>query len=213
MKLLKAFMPLGMVGAAAYVLHALLGPALWPAYDPMTMDLSTLTGEYAPNGGLLRALTNLNGACLVLLALGGLLRGWSAYHAATRLGYGVLLLMALLSAVGYGLFPLVGDKMEINFPNRMHLVTTVLVTLSTLLALYLLAYGYLKKEKCGLPGALSLTAALIMTAFGALNPLVLATGWPVLGLVERIGVFSMQAYVFALSWLHTFRPARMGLKS
>lgn len=212
MKLLRMLAPLGMVGAAVYVLHALLGQLLWPAYDPLVTDLSTLTGDSAPNTGLLRVFTTAYGICVTLFALGPLLRGRSAYHAVTRTGYGALLLMGLLSTVGYALFPLMGDKKVMIFQNRMHLVITVLITLCALTALYLLAYGYLRKERRRLPGWLSLIAALIMTVFGALNPVAMYVDSPYFGLVERIAIYALQAYVFALSYLHTFSPERMGLK-
>ena len=74
MKLLKFLMPLGMIGAAAYMLHALLGPALWPAYDPMVMDLSTLTADSAPHARLLRVFTIVYGVCLILFSLGVVIR-------------------------------------------------------------------------------------------------------------------------------------------
>lgn len=212
MKLLKALMPLGMVGAAAYLLHAFLGRILWPAYNPLVTDLSTLTGDSAPNACLLRALIIVYGVCLILFSLGVVIRGWSAYHAATRTGYALFLVMAAVSTVGYAAFPLIGDKKIMVFQNRMHLAITVLVMLASVLALYLLAYGYFRKEKCGLPGGLSLIEALIMTVFGALNPIVMYLDLPIMGLVERITVYSLQAYVFALSYLHTFRPERMGWK-
>lgn len=210
MKLLKICMPLGMAGAVAYMSHALLGQLLWPSYSPMVMDLSTLTGDSAPDAGLLRVFTNAYGGCLIFFFGGLVIRGRTAYHAPTRIGYGLFLFMAIVSTVGYAMYPLMGDKEMMIFQNRMHMVITVLATLSTLLSLYLLAYGYLKEEKRKLPGWLSLIAALIMTAFGALNPIVMYADIPIQGLVERITIYSLQAYVFVLSYLHTRQPARMG---
>lgn len=42
-------MPLGMIGVVAYLLHTILGRILWPEYNPITTDISSLTAIGAPN--------------------------------------------------------------------------------------------------------------------------------------------------------------------
>ena len=211
MKLIKLLMPLGMIGAVAYMLHALIGPALWREYNSMVTDLSTLTADNSPIAGQMRVFTYTNGICLVLFSLGVCARGRSEYHAATRAGYWIFLFMALVSTVGYAFYPLMGDKKVMIFQNRMHLVVTIVVMLSTLAALYVLSYGYFRKERRALPGWLSLMTALIMTVFGALS-MVMMAGGSIFGLMQRISIYTLQGYVFMLSFLMTFEPERVGLE-
>ena len=63
-KILKLGFPLGMASVAVYFIHVFVGQALWPEYDPITMDISSLTAEGAPNAGLLRVFTSIYGTCL-----------------------------------------------------------------------------------------------------------------------------------------------------
>ena len=198
-------MPLGMVSAVVYILHVFLGQALWPAYDPMTMDISSLTAVGAPNAALLNVLCGVYGVCFLLFALAMLVQARRAYHRVTQIGYAVFLVMALTTVVGYRLFPLTGDKTVMNFQNMMHIVVTVVVVLTTIASFFLIAFGYLKKEGLRPLGRLTLAAAVLMTVCGALNPIGMANGWNILGLTERLVIFTLQAAVFFLSFLYTTR--------
>ena len=113
--------------------------------------------------------------------------------------------MAIVSVMGYSLFPLTEDKTDMNFQNMMHIVVTVLVVFTTLASLYLIAIGYLKKEKITSLGMISLSAAFLITIFGALNPIGMANNWNILGLTERLVIFTLQAFVFYLSFMCTFK--------
>ncbi len=53
-------MPLGMIGVIFYLLHTLLGQLLWPDYNPITTDISSLTAVGAPNRTLLLIFTTIN---------------------------------------------------------------------------------------------------------------------------------------------------------
>lgn len=210
MKLTKYLMPLGMVSVIAYLIHVFAGQLLWPAYDPIAMDVSTLTADGAPNAGLLRIFTMVYGICFTLFAIGLVIKAFALYHTPTKIGYIIFLIMAVTSIFGYALFPLSGDKTVMSFQNLMHLIVTVIVVFTTIFSLYFIAYGYLKKERLRLPGYISLAAAVLITIFGPLTPIGMANEWNVLGLTERMVIFTVQAFVFALSFLHTFQAKWTG---
>ena len=205
MKYDKKAYPLGMISAVIYYAHVFLGQALWKEYNPVTTDISSLTAKGAPNANLLQVFTLIYGICFTLFAIGMLVKAIREYHLITKIGYAVFLAMAIVSVIGYALFPLTGDKTEMSFQNMMHIVVTVIVVFTTLISLYLIAVGYLKKEKIILLGRVVLLTAVLITVFGGLNPIGMANNWNILGLTERMVIFTLQAFVFYLSFMYTFK--------
>ena len=204
MKQFKYLIPLGMIGVIFYFIHVFLGQMLWPDYDPITMDISSLTAEGAPNAGLLRIFTTIYGIFFLTFAFGMVLKAWKLYHRITKAGYVMFLIMALTTTAGYALFPLTGDKTVMNFQNMMHIIVTVIVVFTTILSFYLLAFGYLKQEKLKALGRISFITAVLITILGALNPIGMATNINILGLTERFVIFPLQGFVFFLSFIYTF---------
>ncbi len=204
MKRIQWLMPLGMVCAVAYFAHVFVGQFLWKEYDPITMDISSLTAVGAPNAGLLNVFGTLYGICFLLFVVGMVLKAFQAYHKITRIGYCVFLAMAITTVAGYRLFPLTGDKTVINFQNMMHIVVTVIVVFTTIASFFLIAIGYCKKERLVPLGRITFVMAILITVFGALNPIGMANNWNILGLTERMVIFPLHAFVFFLSLIYTF---------
>jgi hypothetical protein len=121
-KIEKFLIPLGMAGVLFYFLHTVLGNILWPEYDPITMDISSLTAEGAPNAQLLRVLSLIYGICMILMVIGLVINAFKRYNGKLKTGCVILLIMQVTSAFGYNLFPLTGDKTEMNFQNMMHII-------------------------------------------------------------------------------------------
>lgn len=204
MKLLKWLMPLGMISAIVYFTHVLLGQWLWQDYNPLTMDISSLTAAGAPNADLLRIFTLIYGLCFLLFAGGMVIKSFKEYHRLTRIGYLIFMIMALASVIGYSLFPLSGDKTNMSFQNMMHIIVTVIVVFTTIFSFYFIAFGYLRQENLRSLGAICLTAAVLITVFGLSNPIGMAMQLNILGLTERLVIFTLQAFVFFLSFIYTF---------
>lgn len=196
--------PLGMVGVVFYLLHTILGRVLWPAYDPITTDISSLTAVGAPNRSLLMIFTAVYGVATLLFVAGMLVKAARNGHALVRLGWGLLLVMNLISMFGYALFPLSGDKGQMTFGNAMHVAVTVAVVFTSIAAGYILAVGFLRQGETRKLGAFTLVMAIIITATGALNPIGMANHWNILGLTERAVIYSLQGMMFVFSAYYTF---------
>lgn len=204
MKIENTLMPLGMVGAVAYLLHTIIGKILWTEYDPITMDISSLTAVGSPNRNLLMVFTTIYGIATILFTIGMIIKSFRKYHAITRMGWIVLLIMNAVSSFGYNLFPLSGDKTQMSFGNMMHIVVTVIVVLTTISAGYLLAIGYLKKEAMKRLGIFTLIMTIIITITGVTNPIGMANNLNILGLTERAVIYSLQFMMFSFSAYYTF---------
>ena len=202
-KIEKYLMPLGMIGVVFYMAHTMLGNILWPEYNPITMDISSLTADGAPNQDLLRIFTTIYGVCMILFIIGMIVKSNRKYNLATRTGYVILLGMEVISLFGYAAFPLVGDKTVMNSQNIMHLAVTVAVVATTITSAFTLAYGYIAQEKMKELGNFILIMAIIITLCGMMNPISMKIGLNILGLTERLVIYSLQILIFVLSFYYT----------
>jgi hypothetical protein len=203
-KVNKYLMPLGMIGVLFYFAHTILGNILWKEYNPITMDISSLTADGAPNAEFLRVLGLIYGICMVLMVAALILKAFTEYHSMLRAGYIILMIMQLTSLFGYRLFPLTGDKTEMNFQNMMHIIVTVVVVFTTIASSFLIAFGYLKQEKMKRLGKLILVMAILITVFGIFTPISMNLKLNILGLTERLVIYTIQTLMFMLSCYYTF---------
>lgn len=203
-KVLKYLYPLGMVGVVFYVLHTTLGNLLWSEYNPITTDISSLTAQGAPNAGLLRILSFIYSVCMVFMVTALVIKAFNQYRGLLKTGYIILLIMQLTSAIGYSLFPLTGDKTEMNFQNMMHIIVTVVVVFTTIASSFLIAFGYLRQDNKKKMGKVSLVFAILITLFGMFNPISMGLQLNILGLTERLVIYTIQAFIFILSYYYTF---------
>lgn len=163
MKVIDWLMPLGMVSVVAYFVHVFLGQYLWESYDPITTDISSLTAVGAPNANLLNMILLIYGIGFLLFVIGMVVKAFEKYHGMTRIGYLIFLVMASTTVVGYKLFPLTGDKADMNFQNTMHIVVTIIVVFTTISSLFLIGFGYLKQEKLRTLGKICIATAILIT--------------------------------------------------
>lgn len=204
MRFIKWLMPLGMIAVVVYFAHVFVGQMLWKEYNWVTTDISSLTAVGAPNAELLRILTTIYGACFLAFTLGMVLISFKEYHIITKTGYIIFFIMAFTTTIGYTLFPLTGDKTVMNFQNMMHIIVTVVVVFTTITSFFLIANGYLKKEKLKPLGIICLVTAFLITVLGASNPIGMANEWNILGLTERLVIYPLHIFVFFLSFIYTF---------
>lgn len=61
-----------------------------------------------------------------------------------------------------------------------------------------------KKGAYRLLGVLSFSTLICITVFGFLTVVLIAAGFPYMGLVERISIYSYQLYIFIISFFYTF---------
>lgn len=85
----------------------------------------------------------------------------------------------------------------------MHIIVTAVVVLTTIVSSFLIGLGYLKQEKEKNIGTFVLIMAILITVFGSLNSLGMACH--MLGLTERLCIFSLQIMTFGLSLINTLK--------
>jgi len=204
MKITKYLTPLGMIAVISYFIHVFLGQFLWNEYNPITTDISSLTANGAPNAELLTIFTLIYGICFLLFAIGMVIIAFKKYHKITQIGFFLFMIMALVSLFGFMLFPLSEDKLAMNFQNMMHYITTAIVVLTTIISLYIIGFGYLKKENLKKLAKIVLATASLIIIFGFLNPISMTFQLNILGLTERLVIFTLMIFTFFLSFIYSF---------
>ncbi len=194
-----------MISVIFYFIHVFLGQALWKSYNPITTDISTLTAIGSPNAEIIGIFTLIYGICAVIFAIGLVIESFNKkYNIITKLGFIFLLAMTIVSFIGYTLFPLNPSQTVSSFQNMMHIIITGMTVLLTILFLFFIGIGFIKKEKFKKLGKISLIVAILVILFGMLNPINLALGLNILGLTERLVIFTLEIFIFFLSAVYTF---------
>lgn len=182
----------GMIAFISYVVYAAIGNYLWYEYNPITTDISSLSAVGAPNQEKLSPFLGVYGASLFVFVITYM--AWTfnkKRHICVKIGSILLFLMAMVSKFGYSLFPLEGDKTQMTFQNSMHIVTTVFVVFLSIAALYLIAVGYQKRDETKKIGKVIIILATIFTVCGMTNPIGMGMNLNVLGLTERLAIYSL----------------------
>lgn len=84
----------------------------------------------------------------------------------------------------------------------MHIAVTVVIV-TTIAYSFILTYGYLKQEKMQKLDNFILIMAIIITLCGMMNPISMGMGLGMMGLTERLVVYSLQILIFTLSFYYT----------
>lgn len=190
----------GAAAAIVYTLHVIIGGALWDGYSHVRQTISELTGNGAPNAEMLKIFTVIYGILALVFSVSVYVLFWKYnVHRWALIGAALLILMEFTSLVGYSLFPLEDGGAVLSAGNLMHLAVTAIVALSAIGAIFAISLGLLKTPYFRSIGMLSLFCAVIVTLSGIATPIVLGNELGISGAVERINIFALQIWLFALS--------------
>lgn len=190
----------GIIGAAAYIAHVIIGGILWEGYSHITQTISELTGSQGPNADFLLIFTNIYGICMIIFSVNLILQiRQKRLHKAVWIGALLLTIMEITSYVGYSLFPLDTSGDLSGFQNIMHMVVTAVVVLCTISMGFFMGVGMRSNPEYKKLGTFILICAVVITVFGAMTPAFMANNIPVSGLTERINIFTLQICLSVIS--------------
>ena len=189
---------IGIFSIVFYFLHVILGSMSYPGYDFLSQAVSDLTSDDSPSKEIARTFSTLYGVFSGILSIGLFYTFRKESYRLLKLGIYLIGMMYLVSAVGYGLFPLSSDPNINNFQNIMHIVVTILVVLLTIASLILLMISF-KKKDLKVYFILTLMTFLILMIGSIATGLVPAAYF---GLAERFGVFSVVIYIGVISYFN-----------
>ena len=182
---------LGMVALLSYTAAVVFSPLAYPGYHWMAQAVSDLSAESAPSLRLWNQLSSLYNACTLVCAMMVCAGIQGKGSRLLRIGIYLFTAMEWVSAVGFAMFPLSDSGYAGTFQDRMHIFSTVVVVLLSILSLVLIIVSGVKDSAYRSYGIFA-GIALGMMLVGALGMNIVPKDY--FGIVERFSVFAAVGY-------------------
>lgn len=160
-------------------------------YDWMAQAVSDLSAANAPSLSLWNQLSSLYDVCTLICAMMVCVGIQGKKSKLLRVGIYIFTAMEWVSAVGYSLFPLSDSGYAGTFQDRMHIVSTVLVVVLSIVSLVMIIIAGIKDKSCR-SYAICAGIALGMMLVGALGMNMVPKAY--FGVVERFSVFAATGF-------------------
>lgn len=181
----------GVVALLSYTAAVVFSPLAYPDYDWMAQAVSDLSAANAPSLRLWNQLSYLYNVCTLVCAMMVCAGIQGRKTKLLRVGVYLFTLMDWVSAVGFGMFPLSDSGYAGTFQDQMHILSTVVVVLLSIVSLILIIIAGVKDKGCRSYGIFA-GIALLMMMVGAFGMNIVPKEY--FGVVERFSVFAATGY-------------------
>ena len=182
---------LGIVALLSYTAAVVFSPLAYPGYNWMAQAVSDLSATNAPSLRLwnqLSSLYNISTLICAMMVCAGIQGKGSRL---LRTGIYLFTAMEWISAVGFSMFPLSDSGYAGTFQDKMHILSTILVVLLSIVSLVMLIIAGVKRKEYRSFGVFA-GIALGMMLVGALGMNIVPKEY--FGVVERFSVFAAVGY-------------------
>lgn len=186
---------LGIVAFLSYTAAVVLSPLAYPGYNWMAQAVSDLSASNAPSLGLWNQLSSLYNICTLICAMMVCAGIQGKGSRLLRTGIYLFTAMEWISAVGFSMFPLSDSGYAGTFQDKMHILSTILVVLLSIVSLVMLIIAGVKRKEYRSFGVFA-GIALGMMLVGALGMNIVPKEY--FGVVERFSVFAAVGYIAVL---------------
>ena len=191
---------LGIVSFLSYTAAVVFSPIAYPGYNRMAQAVSDLSAADAPSLALWNQLSAFYNACEIVFVTVVCIGIQGQKTKLLRAGIYLFAVMEWISAVGYRMFPLSTGGYAGEFQDIMHMVTTGLVVMLSIVSLTVIIVSGAKDKRCRSYGVCA-AAALGMMLVGAVGMKIVPAAY--FGVVERFSVFAATGFNAALG-IHLF---------
>jgi hypothetical protein len=196
----KIFMLCGIAAAVLYVGTIILGGLLRPGYSHISMAISELVADGAPNRSLLSSAFLVYNVLVSLFGIGLFLK---ANHQPQGRVSGMIGSWALVAVGIAGLlmelaFPQESGGTATTFAGIMHFVMAGVASLGTMLAILMLAFWFRNDPEVKGYVAYSIISVAVIFVSGGLTAAALANQHPLFGLIERITILTFILWMFII---------------
>lgn len=129
---------LGIVALLSYTAAVVFSPLAYPGYNWMAQAVSDLSASNAPSLGLWNQLSRLYNICTLICAMMVCAGIQGKGSRLLRTGIYLFTAMEWISAVGFSMFPLSDSGYAGTFQDKMHIFSTVIVVLLSIVSLVLI---------------------------------------------------------------------------
>lgn len=182
---------LGIVALLSYTVAVVFSPLAYPGYNWMTQAVSDLSATNAPSLRLWNQLSSLYNICTLICAMMVCAGIQGKGSRLLRTGIYLFTAMEWISAVGFSVFPLSDSGYAGTFQDKMHILSTILVVLLSIVSLVILIIAGVKRKEYRSFGVFA-GIALGMMLVGALGMNIVPKEY--FGVVERFSVFAAVGY-------------------
>ena len=182
---------LGIVALLSYTAAVVFSPLAYPGYNWMAQAVSDLSATNAPSLRLWNQLSSLYNICTLICAMMVCAGIQGKGSRLLRTGIYLFTTMEWISAVGFSMFPLSDSGYAGTFQDKMHILSTILVVLLSIVSLVILIIAGVKRKEYRSFGVFA-GIALGMMLVGALGMNIVPKEY--FGVVERFSVFAAVGY-------------------
>ena len=182
---------IGIVALLSYTVAVVFSPLDYPGYNWMAQAVSDLSASNAPSLGLWNQLSSLYNICTLICAMMVCAGIQGKGSRLLRSGIYLFTAMEWISAVGFSMFPLSDSGYAGTFQDKMHIISTVLVVMLSIVSLVTLIIAGVKTKEYRSFGVFA-GIALGMMLVGALGMNIVPKEY--FGVVERFSVFAAVGY-------------------
>lgn len=182
---------LGIVALLSYTAAVVFSPLAYPGYNWMAQAVSNLSATNAPSLRLWNQLSSLYNICTLICAMMVCAGIQGKGSRLLRTGIYLFTAMEWISAVGFSVFPLSDSGYAGTFQDKMHILSTILVVLLSIVSLVILIIAGVKRKEYRSFGVFA-GIALGMMLVGALGMNIVPKEY--FGVVERFSVFAAVGY-------------------
>ena len=182
---------LGIVALLSYTVAVVFSPLDYLGYNWMAQAVSDLSASNAPSLGLWNQLSSLYNICTLICAMMVCAGIQGKGSRLLRSGIYLFTAMEWISAVGFSMFPLSDSGYAGTFQDEMHILSTILVVLLSIVSLVMLIIAGAKRKEYRSFGVFA-GIALGMMLVGALGMNIVPKEY--FGVVERFSVFVAVGY-------------------
>ena len=182
---------LGIVALLSYTVAVVFSPLAYPGYNWMAQAVSDLSATNAPSLRLWNQLSSLYNICTLICAMMACAGIQGKGSRLLRTGIYLFTAMEWISAVGFSVFPLSDSGYAGTFQDKMHILSTILVVLLSIVSLVTLIIAGVKRKEYRSFGVFA-GIALGMMLVGALGMNIVPKEY--FGVVERFSVFAAVGY-------------------
>ena len=191
----------GIFGPAAFLLNDIIGGIVTPNYNYIENTISDLTKAGTQDTYLLGSIILLISA-LMGFAFGlGIISHFRYRHAKlVFLGGLFLTIIGILTSLTGTIFPQDPIGQELTFPGTMHIILVGISLILTFLALLMIGIGLNKTKGWRSFRLYTFITVIISFIFGGMSVIIVANEIALLGLVERISVYTVQIWIVVLAY-------------
>ena len=182
---------LEIVALLSYTVAVVFSPLDYPGYNWMAQAVSDLSAANAPSLRLWNQLSRLYNISILICAMMVCAGIQGKGSRLLRSGIYLFTAMEWISAAGFSMFPLSDSGYAGTFQDKMHILSTILVVLLSIVSLVILIIAGVKRKEYRSFGVFA-GIALGMMLVGALGMNIVPEEY--FGVVERFSVFAAVGY-------------------